>query len=122
MQIAAYLGIAAFRCVFTADPSLYLILIRKNKQNVIGDFTVDLAQNSFIQFWFGQTQLENLDLCHPLSGSEIQGGHCQLVAPVDTAQLVCKQSLDCRWNGSVFIELLFRNPFVKLRGGWKAQH
>ena len=26
------------------------------------------------------------------------------------------------WNGSIFIELLFRNPLVKLRGGWKAQH
>ena len=89
---------------------------------MIGDFAVDLAQNSFIQLWPGQTQLENLDFCHLFPGSEIQSRYSQFVAPVDIAQLVCKQSLDCRWNGSVFIELLFRNPFVKLRGGWKAQH
>ena len=100
--IAVYLkGRLTRRSLFVADDSTILAIVFQQKEDVIRNFPVDLAQHTLVQLRGRQPYLEHLDLRHLLPSRQIQGGGSNLIAPVDGPDLLDKGSLHSRGNGNV---------------------
>ena len=107
-------GRLACRSLLVADDSTILALVFQQKEDVIRNFPVDLAQHTLVQLRGRQPHLKHLDLRHLLPSRQIQGGGSNLIAPVDDFDLLDKGLLHSWSDSDVLIELLLRDAFIEL--------
>ena len=115
-------GRLAHHNLLVADDSTILALVFQQKEDVIRNFPVDLAQHTFVQLRGRQPYLEHLDFHHLLASSQIQGSGRNLIAPVDDPDLLDKGFLHSRGDSDILIELLLRDAFIKLGRHRQVQH
>ena len=111
---ADFEGVAAGSSgLLVANPRLFFSVTGEQKKNVIGNLFVNLPQDGLVKLRLLHPDLKHFDLRDFLPSGNVHGGRCQLVAPVDNADLFHKHPLESRRDIHVLIELLLWDAFIK---------
>ena len=124
MIISVYLESAfpATGGLLIADPRLSLAFTGQYKEDMVGDLSVHLPQNRFLQLGLEQAYLKHLNLLYPFPGGNMDSVGRQLVPPINRVDLLLEHQPQSRGNLQFLVKLLLRDAFPKLSAFGEAQH
>lgn len=98
---------------FVVCPCLMVPVIFQQKNNMMGNLSVNLAMYSFIQQVSFESYFKHFDFGSGIICSQICGNDCNFIALVNSFYLVYKTTFKCGRYVHVLIEFFFWNSFIK---------